>query len=328
MDMTQSKDPAAVVLLQLGGPDSPEAVEPFLYNLFRDPDIINFPGAFLARRFIAKMISSRRSKFVVENYRMIGGKSPILDLTRAQASALEKSLREEHDVRVFIAMRYWHPLTEETIAELLRGRYGRIILLPLYPQYCRATTASSLNEWRRQIGRTPLRTLPSEEICCYHNHPLYISSIVGKVTEAYSRFKNVNSDEIDIIFSAHGVPISFVKSGDPYRDQITETVGLVMERGRWPSPHTLCYQSKVGPVEWLRPSLTETVEKLCHAGRKRLLIVPIAFVTDHIETLHEINIESRKEALALGAVQFEVMPALNDSPEFIACLRDLVVKNL
>ncbi len=318
----------AVVLFQLGGPDSLEAVEPFLYNLFCDPDIIDFPGAFLARKPLAKFISSRRSKKIAEHYKEIGGKSPILDLTNAQASALQHELSKSLDARVVVAMRYWHPLTEEVIDELKKEHYDKLILLPLYPHYSKATTVSSLNEWKRQCSLRDYENIPAETICCYHNHPLYIASIVDRINAAYNKFICINADDIDIVFSAHGIPISLIQAGDPYQSHIEETVRLVIEQGKWKSHHLLCYQSKVGPAEWLKPSLHEMLRELAGRGRKHLLVVPIAFVTEHIETLHEINIEAREEAEHLGIVRFEMMPALNDYPKFIACLKDLVMKNV
>lgn len=314
----------AVVCLQLGGPDSLEAIEPFLYNLFRDPDIIDFPGAFLARRLLAKIISSTRSKKIAEHYRKIGGKSPILDLTNQQASALALALRNTMNADVFVAMRYWKPFTQDTVSEIKLGGYNGVVLLPLYPQYSLATTVSSLNEWNRQAKRLALGDIPTAVIRNYHDHPRYIEAISQNVGVAYSRFSGIPAVDIDIVFSAHGIPMSLVRKGDPYKDQIVETVRLVVERGKWPSPHHLCFQSKVGPAEWLKPSLNDTVKLLASRGRKNLLIVPIAFVTDHIETLHEINIETREMAYHLGIVKFELMPALNDHPTFILCLKELV----
>lgn len=320
-------DAVAVVLFQLGGPDSLGAVEPFLYNLFCDPDIINFPGAFLGRRALAKFISSRRAKKVQEHYSQIGGRSPILELTRAQATALQATLDARLRTKVFIAMRYWHPYTAEAAQEIARGSFGRIVLLPLYPQYSKATTASSLNEWKRQAAIHRLGGIPAETICCYHNHPLYVEAIAGNIGHSLGRFGGISAADIDIVFSAHGVPLSFVRAGDPYKDQIEETVRLVTASGGWKSPHHLCYQSKVGPAEWLKPSLDATIRDLAGRGRRHILVVPIAFVTEHIETLHEINIEARREAHRLGVRQFEMMPALNDHPKFVECLAELVVAN-
>ncbi len=318
----------AVVCLQLGGPDSIEAIGPFLYNLFSDPDIIDFPGAFLARKSLARLIASRRSPVVAERYREIGGKSPILDLTRTQTDALQRELRRTVNADVYIAMRYWHPLTGETISAMRQKQYDKVILLPLYPQYSRATTVSSVKEWKRECALMGYTDVPTETICCYHNHPRYIEAIAENINRTYERFAGIGPEEIDIIFSAHGVPVSLVRKGDPYKNQIEETVMLVTERGAWKSPHTLCYQSKVGPAKWLGPSLPETIARLAREGRRHLLVVPIAFVTEHIETLHEINIEARAEAEHLGIARFEMMPALNDHPKFIQCLAELVLANV
>jgi protoporphyrin/coproporphyrin ferrochelatase len=328
MGMTAAEKNVAVVLLQLGGPDSLEAVEPFLYNLFCDPDIIDFPGAFLARKALARFISRRRSVIVRENYRAIGGKSPIVDLTMGQAAALDQALKGSVQAKVFVAMRYWHPLTEEVISEIRKGSFNRIILLPLYPQYSMATTVSSVKEWKNQSRRLGLEDISIETICCYHNHPLYIESIVERINQTLTKFSGLDPKDMDLVFSAHGVPMKLVKAGDPYKGHIEETVKLVMEKGGWRSPHRLCYQSKVGPLEWLRPSLNETIDAMAAAGRKHLLVIPVAFVTDHIETLHEINIETRERAKHLGITKFELMPGLNSSPLFIACLKDLVVRNI
>ena len=318
----------AVVLFQLGGPDSLEAVEPFLYNLFCDPDIINFPGVFLARKPLAKFIASRRSPKASAHYKEIGGKSPILELTKAQAISLEKELNTQIPANVFVAMRYWHPLTEEVITALQKERYSKIILLPLYPQFSKTTTVSSMKEWSHQCRILHYHDTPVNSICCYYNHPLYIEAIVDRVNEVHRKFSPKHPHDIDIIFSAHGVPVSVIKEGDPYQRHIEETVKLVCKKGGWISPHDLCYQSKVGPAEWLKPSLHETMRLLASKGRKNFLVVPIAFVTEHIETLHEINMEAREAAEQFGVEQFEMMPALNDSPKFIACLADLVMKKV
>jgi len=325
--MTPAKK-TAVVLFQLGGPDSLETIEPFLYNLFMDPDIIDFPGAFLVRRPLAKFISSRRSVKVAENYKQIGCKSPILDLTQRQASALESMLRsQDMNVHTFIAMRYLHPMTEEVVKKIKSGGFEQLILLPLYPQFSQATTLSSMNEWNRQAKKQEC-TIPAKLICCYPNQPLFIDAWVENINSALVRFHKIASRDIDLIFSAHGVPLSYIKHGDPYRLQIEETVRCIVERGKWDSPQTLCYQSKVGPTKWLKPPLIETVTNIAGKGRKYMVVIPIAFVTDHIETLHEINIDVRRHAMALGVRRFELTPALNDHPKFIRCLAELVQAQL
>ena len=223
-------------------------------------------------------------------------------------------------------MRYWHPLTAEVIDELKRDAYNQVILLPLYPQFSKATTVSSMKEWNRQCRIHRYQDVPLSSICCYHNHPLYVEAIVENINRTYEKFAGLNPLDIDLVFSAHGVPVSLIKEGDPYQRQIEETIRLVCERGGWVSPHHLCYQSKVGPSEWLKPSLDTTMRALAEKGRKQLLVVPIAFVTEHIETIHEIDMEAREFAHQLGVKRFEMMPALNDSPKFIECLVDLIMK--
>lgn len=313
-----------VVLFQLGGPDSIEAVEPFLTNLFLDEDIIDFPGAFLARRFLARRIAARRSRPIGEHYAEIGGKSPINELTSLQQTALQQVLRERSiDAHVVVAMRYWHPMTGEAIRELRAHHVEEVILLPLYPQFSRATTFSSMNEWRRQAQQLGFE-VPARLICCYPNHPDYIRALVENIRVTLERFGSTDPTNIDLLFSAHGVPVDFIRKGDPYQLHVEETVRCVMREGGWQMPYTICYQSKVGPARWLEPSLTGTIASLASQGRKNLLVVPVAFVTEHIETLHEINIEAREEAMHLGVERFEMMPSLNDHPLYIQCLADLV----
>ena len=323
-----TKPRIGVVLFQLGGPDSPQAVEPFLYNLFSDPDIIDFPGAWLARRPLARWIAHRRAGVVREHYNAIGGHSPIRQLTERQARKLEQALAPDFDVRCAIAMRYWHPLTREA-AEAVRSAaldapLDPLVLLPLYPQFSFATTRSSLKEWRRvclpmRPASNAVREIVIEE---FHLHPQYIEALVGKIETALAHFDD--RSKVHLVFSAHGLPVSLIARGDPYQRQVEETVAAVMARGGWPHGHTLCYQSRVGRQKWLEPSLTQTLEHLPREGRKHLVVIPISFVTEHIETLHEINIDARAHALAAGVEQFEMMPALGDAPEFIAALAALI----
>jgi ferrochelatase len=319
-----SKKKLAVVLFQLGGPDSPQAVEPFLYNLFCDPDIIDFPGAWLARRPLAWWIAHRRAVVVREHYDSIGGHSPIRALTERQARKLEEALAPDFDAHCFIAMRYWRPFTREAVAAVRSAPLDKLVLLPLYPQYSFATTLSSLKEWRRVCSQTrPASPAPREIVIEeFHLHPQYIGALVRNIETALARF--ADRRDAHLVFSAHGLPLSLIARGDPYQRHVQETVAAVLARGGWPNSHTLCFQSRVGRQRWLEPSLTQTLERLPREGKRRLLVIPISFVTEHIETLHEINIEARAHALASGVEQFEMMPALDDSPDFIAALASLV----
>jgi len=309
-----------VVLFQLGGPDSLDAIEPFLYNLFCDPDIIDFPFARIARQPLAKLISTRRAKHVAHHYAEIGGKSPILEFTRRQARALEAELGREFDARVVVAMRYWHPFTAEAIAELAEFAPNEVVLLPLYPQYSKTTTGSSLNEWNRRFqpnGWNPRTHVVSE----FYQDAAYLDAVVGAINDCIDDHERA---DLDIVFSAHSVPVAVIERGDPYQRQIEHTVDLVWERGGWPARRHICYQSKVGASKWLRPSMHETIERLAAAGARQVLVVPISFVSDHVETLHEIEIEHREQARRLGIEDYRMMPGLNDSPAFISALAGLV----
>jgi ferrochelatase len=325
LDIVTGKKKVGVVLFQLGGPDSSAAVEPFLYNLFCDPDIIDFFGAWFARRPLARWIARTRAGVVRHHYDAIGGHSPIRMLTERQARALEAALAPHCDAKCFIAMRYWHPLTPEATAQVNAWNAPELVLLPMYPQYSFATTSSSLKEWKR-IYRPNGNAPQVRSIEKFFDHPLYAQAVAEKISLALTRF--ADPARAHILFSAHGLPLSLIERGDPYAKQVEETVRLVMQQGGWKNPHTLCYQSKVGRRKWLTPSLVETIDRLAAAGEKNLLIVPIAFVTEHIETLHEINIEAREQAQHLGVTQFEMMPALEDSPTFISALADVVLRSL
>jgi ferrochelatase len=314
-----------VVLFQLGGPDSLENIEPFLYNLFCDPDIIDFPFARIARQPLAKLISSTRARHVAHHYAEIGGRSPILEHTTRQAAALEAVLRADFDARVVVAMRYWHPFTEEALGLLERHRPDEVVLLPLYPQYSKTTTGSSLNEWRRRFhpnGWAP-RVRAIEE---FHQDAAYLDAVVEAVNGTLAGIGDVR--DCDFVFSAHSVPVSVVERGDPYQRQIERTAELVWQRGGWAGRKRLCYQSKVGASKWLRPSMHETVKELAAEQRKHVVVVPISFVSDHVETLHEIAIEHREQARGLGIEDFRLVPGLNDSPRFIEALAGLVRRRM
>jgi len=317
-----------VVLFQLGGPDSLDAVQPFLRNLFLDPDIIPMGPLGFLRTPLANYIAKKRSVPVRGRYAMIGRRSPIGILTERQRKALVAALAPEVDAVAVTAMRYWKPMTDEAVAALkAAGPLDEIVLLPLYPHFSYATTLSSLKEWKRVYGEgksgPPLRTIGQ-----FYNHPLYIQALVQKIGVCLRQFPD--SSRIHLLFSAHGLPMSLVKKGDPYPNQVMETVRLTCELGaqkypNWPREHLLCYQSRVGPAKWLEPPFLETMERLGHEGVKEILVVPISFVTEHIETLHEINMDGRMDAKKYGIERFRMMPAVGDSPTFIACLKDLVL---
>jgi protoporphyrin/coproporphyrin ferrochelatase len=321
--MTRKARRVGVVLFQLGGPDKLEAIEPFLYNLFCDPDIIDFPFARIGRKPLAKLISATRARKVQHHYASIGGCSPIRKHTERQAAALEAELQNQGvDACCFVAMRYWHPFTSEAIAQLRDADCDEVVLLPLYPQYSSTTTGSSLNEWRRLFSED----IPVHCIDTFYRDASYLDAVVEKVNAALSRFPNPHHPEI--LFSAHSVPMSVIEKGDPYQSQIEETVRLLMEHGGWRNAHRLCYQSKVGASRWLQPSLRNTLKNMAAEGAQEVCVVPVAFVSDHVETLGEIDHEAREQAERLGFTQFEMSAGLNDSPKFIQALGQMVQQAL
>ena len=325
--MSQSK-PIGVVLLQLGGPDSLDAIQPFLYNLFCDPDIIDLPLAFLFRKRLARYISTKRSPKVQGLYKNIGGKSPILKLTNRQAAALEKELRKTINAKVYVAMRYWHPMTDVVVEQLHKDGIERVVLLPLYPHYSKTTTGSSVNELNRILKEQKRNGLEIRVVDYYYDHPLYIKALVRNINIALKRVKLADRSKVHLVFSAHGTPIKLVKGGDPYSHQIRKTYEAVVKEGNFGLAHHLCFQSKVGPQKWLEPSLDGTIEKLAAEKASHIIVIPIAFVSDHIETLSEINMEGKEEAKHLGIQYFDMMPALHTNPLFIQGLADLVLKKV
>jgi ferrochelatase len=276
--------------------------------------------ARIGRKALAKLISTTRARKVEHHYAVIGGGSPIRKHTERQAQALEEHLAAAGiDATCVVAMRYWHPFTQEAIAKLEEAAVEEIVLLPLYPQYSSTTTGSSLNEWNRcfQTTAIPVHCVPE-----FYRHETYLQALVERVEEALERFPR--PEEPLLVFSAHSVPIAVVERGDPYQKQIEETVEMVMERGGWPNHLRLGYQSKVGASRWLQPSLRATLRQAAGEGVQQICVVPISFVSDHVETLGEVDHEAREQAARLGITQFEMSAGLNDSPTFIAALADLV----
>jgi len=317
--MANSVRRIGVVLFQLGGPDTLEAIEPFLFNLFCDPDIIDFPGARLGRKALAKLIATTRARKVQHHYAAIGGGSPIRRFTEQQARCLQLKLTDcGMDAHCFVAMRYWHPFTREAVQQLGASRCDEVVLLPLYPQYSRTTTGSSLNEWRRLFHDD----VPVHCIETFYRRELYLDALAEKVDEALARFPDPR--RVELVFSAHSVPLAVIEAGDPYQEQIEETVELLMRQGGWQNHSRLCYQSKVGASKWLQPSLHKTLQDLAAEDVQEVCVVPISFVSDHVETMGEIDHEARNEAYKLGIKQFEMTEGLNNSPAFIAALADLV----
>ncbi|QOX79930.1 ferrochelatase [Trichlorobacter lovleyi] len=308
-------DTTAILLLQMGGPDSLEAVRPFLLNLFSDREIIKIGPAWL-QPLIARMIVRRRTPAVMEKYREIGGRSPIQKLTQAQAEMLAAEL----GIPCHVGMRYWHPFTAETLARLRKNGVRKLVALSLYPHYSRATSGSSFNDLTRCLADLD-SDLEVVRIPHFYNHPLYIDALAEKVEAGLASFPDRAG--VQLLFSAHSLPQSFIAEGDPYLEQIQTTVRLVMERFEGVQ-HRLAFQSRAGPVKWLEPSTDDTLKELAASGCRNLLVVPLSFVSDHIETLHEIDIEYAAEAHKLGISNFRRTESLNSSPAFISCLAELV----
>ncbi len=315
---------SAVVLFNLGGPDSLDAVRPFLFNLFADPDIFRPPLPWLTQKPLARWIAGRRAHEAALGYRSLGGKSPLLDNTRAQADALQREIGEA--ATVFVCMRYWHPLTAQVVADLKQGGFTRVVLLPLYPQYSRTTTGSAVNEFNRECRSQdyqPCVHLVRE----WHADADFIAGIVETVQHELAQFLDPNPDRIEVLFSAHGLPKKFVMEGDPYEQQIRGTFEAV--RAKLDLPHTtLCYQSRVGPLEWLSPYTDGTIRALAAAGCQQMLVYPIAFVSDHVETLYELGQTYAALAQSLGVAHYRVAPALNTHPRLIAALKRLALEGL
>lgn len=312
----------AVVLLNLGGPDSLEAVQPFLENLFNDPDIFKLPF----QKSLARFISKKRAPKVEKEYELIGGKSPINEWTEKQRSMLENKLRNSgNDVNVMVAMRYWKPLTQEVVTVVETGNYDIVIMLPLYPHYSISTTGSSFNEWKRFYKGDKSKLVYVDS---YQTHPLYIKAISERIDDSLFRFPEEVRKGVQLVFSAHGTPVSYLKKGDPYSFQIKETIGAVMKLRNNSHEYHQCFQSKVGPAKWLEPATDKMIEELAAKGKKHLLIIPISFVSDHVETSFELDIEYRHVADRVGIEKYIVMTGLNDSQTFVNALSDIVIREL
>ncbi len=307
-----------VILLNLGGPERISEVVPFLYNLFSDRDIIRL-GPKPLQKPLAWLIAHKRAGKSRRNYSLIGGGSPLTRITLEQERALQETLQADGMYKVVTAMRYWQPRAVSALKKLTEERISKMIALPLYPQYSSATTGSSFADLRREISAAGL-SCTLREIDSWQNHPLYVSCLAQYITEGLAGFPGRDAT---IVYSAHSLPAELVEKGDPYVDQLKETIqGLEQNTGH---RGILCFQSRSGPVRWLAPSTPETLRKLAGQGCKNVLMVPLSFVSDHVETLYEINILYRKMAAELG-MRLESTRSLNTDPTFIECLRALVIE--
>lgn len=312
-----------VLLLNMGGPEKQEDVRPFLYNLFSDRQIIRL-GPALLQKPLAALIARRRAPVSRENYQKIGGGSPLTRITAEQAQALEVRLADKGRFIVRSCMRYWPPFADTVLQEMVDAEVTELIALPLYPHYCRATTGSSFANLRQQNAKLDLN-LPIREIRSWPDEPEYINALVARIREGLALFPEDEQETVQVVYSAHSLPKKFIEQGDPYVEELKRTITAIEKQlGR---KGTLCFQSRSGPVEWLEPSTPDMLEQLAGQGCKNILMVPIAFVSDHIETLYEIDMLYRDQAAELG-MRLASTRGLNDDPQFIKALRELVLRAL
>lgn len=311
----------AIVVFNLGGPDSLEAVKPFLFNLFFDKYIIKLPVFF--RYFVAWIISFKRENIAKEIYKNIGGKSPIIKETQKQIDALKKSLKQDiANFEVFMCMRHWHPMSEEVVKLIEKYLPDEIILLPLYPQFSTTTTASSIEDFTKELDRKSIK-VERKIICCYPKDDDFVKAHADLISKAIERVNDKNNYRI--LFSAHGLPKKIITEGDPYQWQIETTINAVLDNLKYADlDYKVTYQSRVGPLEWLKPD-TETEIKLAVEQKKELIIVPIAFVSEHVETLVELDIEYKKIA-EKHSVNYIRVPTLRIHELFIKSLKNIVIK--
>jgi ferrochelatase len=317
--MEQGGRQTAVLLLNMGGPDSMDAVQPFLKNLFSDPAIIDIPAFF--RRPVAAMMSVRRARKVRSRYELIGGKSPIGIITLDQARAVERALGPDFGP-VLPAFSYWNPFISDAVGEASRSGADNLVVLSLYPQYCRATTGTCLENVSMNLPGTPFED-SVRIIDSWATYPPYLDALAATIDESIGRIPEDLRGDAIILFSAHGVPESIIKGGDPYLEQTLGTVEGVMKRLEG-HDYQIAFQSRLGPVKWIQPSLLDKLKELSAKGSPPLVIVPVSFVSDHIETLYELDIQHREIARELGFTVYERTQALNTRPDFIAALADLV----
>ncbi|PLX81464.1 MAG: ferrochelatase [Desulfuromonas sp.] len=318
--MASDQKPTGLVLLNMGGPDSLDAVEPFLYNLFSDRELIQLPAGALLQKPFARLISHFRAKKVRHNYRAIGGKSPLLEWTQRQAAGIAERLDPE--IKPYVAMRYWHTLAAETLQQMKNDGVERAVVLSMYPHYTGATTGSSVNDFRRQAAMVH-PDLEYSIIEQWYDWPGYLDALASRIRSGLEEIHELIRDQVQIVFSAHALPQKFIDRGDPYLDHVMTTVRGVMERVGHPHWH-VGFQSRSGPVRWMEPDTIEVMTKLAAEGHDSLLLVPISFVSDHIETLHEIDIEYRELAYGCGIKHFVRAPSLNADDDFLTAMAGLV----
>ena len=310
----------AVILFNLGGPDKLESVEPFLFNLFNDPAIISIPSIF--RYPLAKFISKKRAPITKNIYKEIGNKSPILELTKDQAKSLENNLSKKGNYKCFVAMRCWHPRASDVIKKVREYKPEEIMLLPLYPQFSASTSGSSINEWKDLCKKENYK-VKTKTICCYPTESNFIASHVSLIKKT---LQNIENNNFKLIFSAHGLPESKIKKGDPYQWHVEETVKEIMYKLKTENlDYVISYQSRVGPMKWIGPSTDSEIIKYSKE-KKGIVIVPVAFVSEHSETLVELDIKYKKLAEKNSCIFYKRTPALGIEENFIKGLTKLVLQ--
>lgn len=317
-----------VLLLNLGGPEKLEDVRPFLFNLFSDPEIIRLPSPVLQKP-LAWLISTLRHKKSQEGYKQIGGGSPLRRITEEQAIALQQTLQHQGlDAKIYIGMRYWHPFTEEAVARIKRDGISKLVILPLYPQFSISTSGSSFRLLERIQAEDPVfEAIDATVIPSWYSRPGYLKAMAGLIATELDQLPDPSAAHV--FFSAHGVPVSYVEeAGDPYQREIEDCVEKIMQTLNRDNRYTLAYQSRVGPIDWLQPYTQDAIQDLAQQGVQDLVVVPISFVSEHIETLEEIDMEYREIAERSGIHGFHRVPALNTDPTFIQDLADMVTESL
>jgi protoporphyrin/coproporphyrin ferrochelatase len=316
-----------VLLFNLGGPETLQDVKPFLYRLFSDPEIIRIKWG-PARKALAYTIATLRRKTSEGYYRQIGGGSPLRRLTEEQARALEGELRARgKDVETFVGMCTWHPFLSEAVESIEKSDIESLVILPLFPQYSVTTTGSGFAALRSLIDkRQSFKKLAVQWVCSWADQPGYIGSFEQSIRRELAKFSN--PDLVHILFSAHSIPESYVREGDPYLEQTKKTVDLIMARLGGKNPHQLSFQSKIGPVKWLEPLTNNVITELGKRGIREVLVVPISFVSEHVETLYELDILYKKVAEEAGIANFRRVPTLNSDPAFIRALAEIVESTL
>lgn len=314
--MTQPTD---IILANLGAPAKPGEVRPFLKNLFNDPDIFHFPFGKTGQSFFSSIISTFRAPKSQQNYKAIGGGSPLHKNTLLQAEKLKRTLASQGNFQIRVAQRYWNPFISEIAEEIRQDNSGQeIILLPLYPHYSTTSTLSIVNEWKRVAS-----DLPEPQIIeRFYSEPLYIDACVEQINKTLEEF----TAQPHILFSAHSIPVQRVVEGDPYEKEIIDNMELIIDRLGLDVSYSLCYQSKVGPIKWLSPTVEGEIDRLVAEGIDHVLVFPISFVSEHLETLYELDIQKRNYALTHGIREYHRASTVQDSDLFIQALTKVILE--